>query len=141
MNITAILVDSNVLVYCLRSSTKGNFLSFLQQFLTQDKRLAISHINLFEILAGCKSNELPATELFLSRFPLFLFGSKAISRAALWYRVYRKKGKTLSIGDLFIAGIVRENRMGLLTMNQRDFPMLKKRRLYHIAGINVCMLS
>lgn len=136
----AILIDSDVLIYCLREHTKADFLDTLQQFLRNDVPLAISHINIFEILAGSRPQEIKTHTAFLQRFPLIPINAGASVRAAAWYRRYRKKGVTLSIGDLLIAGIAKNNEMQLLTLNKKHFPMFKSKKQYQVKNLSVFVM-
>lgn len=140
MKLPAILIDSNVLIYCLRQNTKIGFLNLLQQFLAEDIPLAISHISIFEILAGSRLKEIKSHTSFLQKFPVIPLNADASVVAAKWYRKYRKSGATLSIGDLLIAGISITNKTQLLTLNKKHFPMFKSKKQYQIKNSSVFLL-
>lgn len=141
MSFPFILIDSDVLIHCLRSGTKVVFYDFLKNFLQQGEHLAITHINIFEILSGTRPQEMKLNRLFLGQLPVVPADSSSVELAAQWYRIYRKKGFTLSLADLFIAGLAKTHDSALLTQNIKDFPMLKTKNEYRLGGISVFLLS
>jgi len=141
MKLPPVILDSDILIYCLRQNTKEVFLNLLQEFLANEKSLAISHINIFEILAGSLPKEIKLHTAFLQRFPIIPLNADSAVAAATWYRTYRKRGATLSVGDLFIAGIVKINKTQLLTLNKNHFPMFKTKKQYLLKGLQVFLLG
>lgn len=141
MSFPFILIDSDVLIYCLRTKTKNVFYDFLESFIHQGEHLGITHINVFEILCGTLPNEMRNNRLFLSRFPIVPMDGSSAELAAQWFGNYRKKGYTLSLGDLFIAGLAKTHDSALLTLNVKDFPMLKIEKKYQCNSASVFLLK
>lgn len=141
MKTPPVLIDSNVLIYCLRDNTKGDFTHLLQQFLAEEQPIAISHISIFEVLSGSKSKEIKLHTAFLQNFSVIPLNADASVTAAKWYRQYRTRGITLSIGDLLIAGISKTNKMQLLTINKNNFPMFQAKKEYRLKSISIFLLG
>lgn len=141
MKTPPILLDSNVLIDCLRKNTKNDFADLLQNFIVDDRLLTIAHVSIFEVLAGSRPEEIKSHTAFLQNFSVVPLNADAAVAAAKWYRKYRTKGITLSIGDLLIAGISKTNGMQLLTLNKNHFPMFQNKKKYQINDLSIFLLG
>jgi predicted nucleic acid-binding protein len=121
------LLDSSVIIDALNN--KHDRRGLLRQLLDQRHTLACCPINVTEIYAGMRPDEADATERFLRSLQLLPMTWAVAKLAGEISRDYRKKGKTLNLGDLIIAATALHNNLTLLTGNIKDFPM-KELALY-----------
>jgi len=121
------LLDTNVIIDVLNN--KRDRRGLLRQLLDQRHTLACCPINVTEIYAGMRPHEADATERFLRSLQLLPMTWPVAKLAGEISRDYRKKGKTLNLGDVIIAATALYNNLTLLTGNIKDFPM-KELALY-----------
>ena len=115
------LLDTSVIVDALNN--KRGRVALLVQMLKEGHLLACCPINLTEVYAGMRPKEETTTEAFLASLRFYEINAPAARLAGLLKRDYARKGKTLNLGDVMIAGVAIQHHLTLLTDNLKDFPM------------------
>jgi predicted nucleic acid-binding protein len=115
------LLDTTVIVDTLNRK-KARY-EFLDSLLAQRNILACCSINVTEVFAGARPNEIEATEAFLRNLRYYEVTWEIARRAGELQRQWRGKGFTLSLPDVTIAAVAVAHRLTLLTDNKRHFPM------------------
>ena len=97
------------------------------------RRLAVTSISRFELLAGAPTPE-KAEKLrtFLRPLAVLPFDREAVDRAGEVAADLRRRGNPLPMADLAIAGICLELGASLLTRNRRHFEPIAELRLEQI---------
>ncbi len=116
-----LLVDTNILIYTLRQ-TSGEVFHDLLFRLTQEGVLYISVISRFELLAGSTDLNRKKNIEFLDSFPLLIINKEIADRAGSLFAAYRRRGLTLDNGDLLLAATALEEKLAVLTTNDKHFP-------------------
>jgi predicted nucleic acid-binding protein len=118
---TALLLDTSVIIDALNG--KRNRREFLLDLVKAGHVLACCPINITEVYAGMRPKEEAATEAFLDSLQYIPITPAAARLAGELKRTHARKGATLNVGDVIIAGVAIHNGLALLTDNIRDFPM------------------
>jgi len=94
------------------------------------RRLATTSINRFELVAGARTpDEAGKLRTFLRPLTVLPFDRDAADRAARAAAELRRRGDSLPMADLAIAGICLELGASLLTRNRRHFERIDGLRL------------
>ena len=121
-----LLIDSDILIYCLRSKTKWDFVFFLKGLWKEGADLGISVVNRFEILKGSRSKvERERNQRFVDRFELYDLGKETWDNAAFQCADLMEKGSQIDYRDVLIGTLTKDKKMTLVTMNEKHFPGLK----------------
>ena len=115
------LLDSDILIWVLRG--KKEAVDFVRGLLKEEIP-AISALAFYELWSGARAAEEAAISTFLSSFDVCPVDPEIATRGGGYYRVYRKKGITLSVSDALIAATARTRGLVLVTQNARHFPMI-----------------
>ena len=116
------LLDTNICIYVI----KNRPIAVLEQFNKHVGQMAISSVTLAELLHGCEKSQrvehnTRQVEDFCSRLTVIDYGDKA----ALHYGSIRadleKKGQTIGVNDLHIAGHARSESLVLVSNNLKEF--------------------
>jgi tRNA(fMet)-specific endonuclease VapC len=124
------LLDTDVCIHAL----KGRSASLLQRFKSNDGRLAISDVTLFELCYGAEKYSDPAIRLaiiesFAARLEILPFESRAARHAGQIRATLEKRGSAIGAYDVMIAGIARSQGLALATGNRREFGRVEGLRL------------
>lgn len=115
------LLDTGVIIDALNN--KRNRPALLLEMVTSGHVLACCPVNITEVYAGMRPKEKALTEEFFASLQFLPISPAAARLAGDLKREYARKGVTLNLGDLIIAAVAMNNRLGLLTDNVKDFPM------------------
>ena len=115
------LLDTTVIVDTLNGK-KARY-EFLDALLAQRNLLACCSINVTEVFAGVRPDEIEATEAFLRNLRYYEVTWEIARGAGDLQRQWRRKGLTLSLPDDTIAAVAIAHRLTLLTDNKKHFPM------------------
>ena len=115
------LLDTSVIIDAVNE--KKNRRLFLRELVSDGNTLACCPINVSEIYAGVRPNEVRQTEALLRSLEYFPITYAVAEMAGLYKRDFGKKGKSLSLTDTIIAAVAIQNGLVLLTDNTKDFPM------------------
>lgn len=116
------LLDTNIVIYVL----KRRPIEVLATFNTNAGRMAISSITLAELLHGAEksnrvSDNLSAIEDFCSRLEVLAYGAKAAQHYGVIRAALEKRGQSIGVNDLHIAGHARSEGLVLVTNNVSEF--------------------
>ena len=117
------LIDTDVLVDYLRGVPQA--IQFLKQTMA-DSVCYISTITIAELYVGVREGkERPILDQFIQEFQIAVVNEKAAQQGGLIRRDY---GKSHGIGlaDAIIAATAEELEIGLVTLNKKHYPMIKK---------------
>jgi predicted nucleic acid-binding protein len=115
------LLDTTVIVDALNGKRARS--EFLDALLAQRNLLACCSINVTEVFAGVRPNEIGVTEAFLQSLRFYEVTWDIARLAGDLKRQWRGKGLTLSLPDVTIAAVALAHRLILLTDNKKHFPM------------------
>jgi predicted nucleic acid-binding protein len=119
------LIDTSVIVPCLRRATKPAYLRFLET-LSDEETPVISVITRFEVFAGTVAEYLDANRRFLDGFQQITVTAEVADEAGRLCYDWSRKGFTLAANDLIIGASTRIHELSLVTNNLRHFPYLGK---------------
>lgn len=94
--------------------------------------LATSAMNVAEIHAGMREQEIEKTKRLLARIDVYPITVPIAKRAGDLKRAWSLRGKTLELPDTIVAATALEYGLTLLTDNRKDFPM-PELRFYDLA--------
>ncbi len=115
------LLDTTVLIDTLRARNKRREL--LADFVRGGHRLLTSALNIGEVYGGMRPHEAKRTEEFLNGLDWLDITPAIAKRAGNLKSKFARRGRTLSLADMFVAATALEYRLTLVTDNQRDFPI------------------
>lgn len=124
------ILDTNIVIYVI----KRRPLEILETFNRHAGQMCISSITFAELIHGAEKSAKPEHNLrqiedFTSRLEVLEYGSKA----ALHYGDIRadleRRGMTIGVNDLHIAGHARSEGLTLVTNNLREFERVAGLRL------------
>ena len=118
-----ILVDTSVIVPCLRRSTRAAFADFLIR-ISEEEPPAVSVITRFEVIAGTAHEFLKVNSRFLDGFVAIDLDPAIADRAGELSYEWARKGHLLSPNDALIGAAALVHGMTLATTNKRQFPYL-----------------
>ena len=118
----AYLLDTDICIHALkrRSATLAS------HFKSNDGRMAISDITLFELAYGAEKYDVPQQRLaiieaFTARLEIIPFDSRAALHAGEIRATLERQGQMIGAYDVMIAGIARSQGLLLATNNMREF--------------------
>ncbi len=114
------LLDTTVLIDVLRSRHQRREL--LASLVQSGHILATAAINIGELYAGMRANEVKLAEAFLNELECYSLTATIARRAGELKRDWSTKGKTFSLPDMIVAATALEHDLVLLTDNRKDFP-------------------
>jgi len=124
------MLDTNVVIYVI----KRRPLELLNTFNQHAGQMCISSITLSELLHGVEKSAQPdhnlrQVESFVSRLDVLDYTSKASAHYGDIRRKLEKKGKTIGVNDIHIAGHARSEGLILVTNNLKEFERVEALRL------------
>ena len=124
------LLDTNIAIYVIKCRP----VEALESFNQHAGQLCISSISLAELLHGVEKSAKPDHNLrqvedFVSRLMVLEYGSKAAAHYGDIRAVLERKGTTIGVNDLHIAGHARSEGLTLVTNNLKEFDRVEGLRL------------
>jgi tRNA(fMet)-specific endonuclease VapC len=124
------MLDTNIVIYVI----KRRPIEALDTFNRHVGQTCISTITLAELLHGAEKSakvdhNLRQVEDFVSRLVVLDYGSKAAAHYGDIRSVLERKGLTIGVNDLHIAGHARSEGLTLVTNNMREFERVEALRL------------
>lgn len=114
------LLDSDVIIWILRG--KPEAIAAIRNLRSRGT-VGCSALSVFEVELGMKRGEEDRTRELLQSLRCYVVDGQTASRAATWFREYRRKGRTLDFIDLLIAATSLRWNLTLVTYNPKDFPV------------------
>jgi predicted nucleic acid-binding protein len=125
--VTTFLLDTCIIIDVINNRRSRD--KVLEHLLNEGHVLACCAVNFTEIYAGLRAKEASATQTFLASLQFLPITPEAAQLAGLLCRDFSRKGITLALGDVMIAGAAIHHGATLITDNVKDFPM-KELKLY-----------
>lgn len=124
------MLDTNIVIYVI----KRRPLEVLDTFNQHAGQMCISSITLSELLHGVEKSTQPdhnlrQVESFVSRLDVLDYTSKASAHYGDIRSNLEKKGKTIGVNDIHIAGHARSEGLILVTNNLKEFERVEALRL------------
>ena len=124
------MLDTNIVIYVI----KRRPLEVLDTFNQHAGQMCISSITLSELLHGVEKSAQPdhnlrQVESFVSRLDVLDYTSKASAHYGDIRSNLEKKGKTIGVNDIHIAGHARSEGLILVTNNLKEFERVEALRL------------
>jgi len=124
------MLDTNIVIYVI----KRRPLEVLATFNQHAGQMCISSITLSELLHGVEKSAQPdhnlrQVESFVSRLDVLDYTSKASAHYGDIRSDLEKKGKTIGVNDIHIAGHARSEGLILVTNNLKEFERVEALRL------------
>jgi tRNA(fMet)-specific endonuclease VapC len=124
------MLDTNIAIYVI----KHRPVNALDTFNRHAGHMCISSITLAELFHGAEKSAKPDHNLrqiedFVSRLEILEYGGKAASHYGDIRADLERKGTTIGVNDLHIAGHARSEGFTLITNNLREFERVEGLRL------------
>ena len=124
------MLDTNIVIYVIKKRP----IQALEVFNRHDGLMCISSITFAELLHGVEKSEKPEHNLrqvedFVSRLEVLDYNKKAAAHYGDIRADLERKGMTIGVNDLHIAGHARSEAMVLVTNNLREFDRVVGLRL------------
>lgn len=124
------MLDTNIAIYVIKRKP----IKILNIFNLHARRMVISAITHAELLHGVEKSSAPERNLrqvedFVSRLVVLEYGSKAAAHYGQIRAELEKKGATIGLNDLHIAGHARSEGLILVTNNVREFERVNALRI------------
>ncbi len=124
------MLDTNIVIYVI----KRRPIEVLKTFNLHAEQMCISSITLAELLHGAEKSAKPAHNLrqvedFISRLDVLTYGGKSAAHYGEIRADLERKGTTIGVNDLHIAGHARSEALTLVTNNMREFERVIALRL------------
>lgn len=124
------MLDTNIAIYVI----KRRPIEMLKTFNQHAGQLCISSITLAELLHGVEKSQfveqnLKNVENFISRLEVLEYGYKAASHYGDIRADLERKGTSIGVNDLHIAGHARSEGLIIVTNNVREFERVPGLRL------------
>ncbi len=124
------MLDTNIVIYVI----KRRPVELLEIFNEHVGHMCISSITLAELLHGAEKSEqqehnLKQVEDFISRLVVLSYDEKSAAHYGNIRADLERKGKTIGVNDLHIAGHARGEGLILVTNNEREFNRVEGLRI------------
>ncbi len=124
------MLDTNIVIYVI----KRRPVELLEVFNNHVGQMCISSITLAELLHGVEKSTMPDHNLlqvedFVSRLEVLHYGDKAAAHYGDIRADLERKGTTIGVNDLHIAGHARSEGLTLVSNNTREFERVDALRL------------
>jgi len=124
------MLDTNIAIYVI----KRRPFAALETFNHHAGQLCISSITMAELMHGVEKSAIPDHNLrqvedFVSRLLILDYGNKAAAHYGDIRAVLERKGTTIGVNDLHIAGHARSEGLSLVTNNLKEFERVDGLRL------------
>ncbi len=124
------LLDTTVIIDAINRKRGRDRL--LDGMLEQGNMLACCSINVTEVYAGMRPQELKATEALLRSLDFYEVTWDIARRAGVLKYEWAKQGHTIAVPDITIAAVALEYGLTLVTDNRKHFPM-PELKVLHLA--------
>ncbi len=123
------MLDTNICIHVIKRKP----IEVMHKFNEHAGQLAISSITLAELIHGVEKSErvdhnLRQVEDFTSRLDVFEYGKKAAAHYGDIRAVLEKRGETIGVNNLHIAGHSRSEGLTLVSNNLREFDRVEALR-------------
>jgi predicted nucleic acid-binding protein len=115
------LLDTTVIIDAINRRRGRDQL--LDGLLEQGNLLSCCCINVTEVYAGMRPNELKATEALLRSLDFYEVTWDIARRAGELKSEWAERGHTIAVPDVTIAAVALEHGLTLVTDNRKHFPM------------------
>jgi len=126
-----IFIDSDILSYYFSGNTKIR--DRIIETISNGERIALTSINVYEILKGFKWRKNKNKEIvfkeFLENITIYTIDDDVIELAADIYADLRESGKTVGDADILIAATVIKNNGKLASNNTKHYKDIEKLKL------------
>jgi tRNA(fMet)-specific endonuclease VapC len=124
------MLDTHIVIYVIKRKP----LAVMETFNLHASQLSISSITLAELLHGAEKSSKPEHNLrqvedFASRLEVLEYGSKAAAHYGEIRATLERKGITIGVNDLHIAGHARSDGLILVTNKVREFERVEALRI------------
>ena len=124
------MLDTNIVIYVIRRKPR----QALEIFNLHAGQMCISSITLAEMFHGAEKSAMPDQNLrriedFTSRLQVLEYGNKAAAHYGDIRADLERKGTTIGVNDLHIAGHARSESLVLVTNNLKEFERVDALRL------------
>ena len=124
------MLDTNIVIYVI----KRRPIELLEVFNRHAGQMCISSITLAELLHGVEKSAMPDHNLkqiedFISRLEVLEYGGKAAAHYGEIRADLERKGTSIGVNDLHIAGHARSEALTLVSNNLREFERVDALRL------------
>lgn len=124
------MLDTNIVIYVI----KRRPLALLDIFNRHAGQMCISSITLAELLHGVEKSSMPDHNLrqvedFVSRLEVLAYGGKAAAHYGDIRADLERRGLSIEVNDLHIAGHARSEGLILVSNNGREFECVESLRL------------
>lgn len=122
------LLDTNVIIDYLRGDPVK--VALLQKYVSMGSLIYSCEITVAEIFSGMRESEREDTESFLNTLYYAPIDQSTAKNAGEFRKIYRAKGKQITLADALITSVAITHNLILLTDNIKDYPMpeLKKEK-------------
>ena len=121
------LIDTDILSYFLTGHKKVT--SYFEEYLVEYETLTFSEITYFEILAGLQykkaTKQIRAFEKFVLKCTILKLTKESLKISAKVYGELRRSGIQIGTPDLLIAGLAIQNKLELITNNEKHYQSIK----------------
>ena len=116
------MLDTNIAIYVIKQRP----VEALEQFNRHAQFLCISAVSQAELIHGAEKSDhvehnLKVLEDFCSRLSVMKYGKNAAMHYGQIRATLEKRGETIGVNDLHIAGHARSEGQTLITNNRREF--------------------
>ncbi|RKF18838.1 tRNA(fMet)-specific endonuclease VapC [Alginatibacterium sediminis] len=124
------MLDTNIVIYVIKRKP----VEALETFNRHAGTLCISSITLAELMHGAAKSEKPehnqrVVEDFTSRLEVLAYADKAANHYGDIRGDLERKGTTIGVNDLHIAGHARSEGLVLVTNNEKEFVRVEGLRI------------
>ena len=123
----AVIIDADVFIRHWR--TKNRDESWFDQLNWQYKRLCISAVAKYEVLAGAKAEDMRKWRQIFSDITVFAFDNATINIARGIFLQLKQDNKMIDVCDILIASTAIANDLPLATLNRNHFERIRGLRL------------
>lgn len=124
------MLDTNIVIYVI----KRRPIELLDIFNIHVGQMCISSVTLAELFHGVEKSAMPDHNLlqvedFISRLKVLSYGDNAAAHYGNIRADLERKGTTIGVNDLHIAGHARSEGLTLVTNNTREFERVEALRI------------
>ena len=122
-----VVIDSSVFIQHWRSRNKQE--SLLEQLNRQRRKLCVSAVAKYEVLAGVKREDVREWRQIFRNITVFAFDDVAVNVARNIFLQLKRDNKMIDVIDILIASTAIVNDLPLATLNRNHFERIRGLRL------------
>ncbi len=127
-----VLIDTDILIWILRD--RDNIINSFNTTAVETKGfIYTTPIQVAEIYAGIRENELSRTKEFMESLILLSLDYSIGENAGLYMKQF-SKSHGITLADALIASAARKNAIKLWTLNRKHYPMLAPGEFWEISS-------